>query len=81
MSMQSEGVSRRDFFAAAATAAAVVAPLAANAEVEYPNVPFRESRLPHPPPNVDTLANPVQTGLEHPRGASGPHLTKHGADK
>lgn len=44
MSMQNNGVSRRDILAGAAAAAIAVSPLAANAEVEYPNVPFRESR-------------------------------------
>mmetsp|Transcript_3249 Transcript_3249/g.6476 ORF Transcript_3249/g.6476 Transcript_3249/m.6476 type:complete len:161 (-) Transcript_3249:114-596(-) len=40
MTMQADGVSRRDFFAAAAVGAAVVAPQVAFADVEYPNVPF-----------------------------------------
>eukprot|EP00284_Hemiselmis_tepida_P008695 CAMPEP_0174915332 /NCGR_PEP_ID=MMETSP1355-20121228/906_1 /TAXON_ID=464990 /ORGANISM="Hemiselmis tepida, Strain CCMP443" /LENGTH=160 /DNA_ID=CAMNT_0016160203 /DNA_START=15 /DNA_END=497 /DNA_ORIENTATION=+ len=40
MTMQADGVSRRDALAAAVGAAIVAAPLAASAEVEYPNVPF-----------------------------------------
>jgi len=42
MSMQNNGVSRRDILAGAAAATIAASPLAANAEVEYPNVPFRE---------------------------------------
>mmetsp|Transcript_6497 Transcript_6497/g.15277 ORF Transcript_6497/g.15277 Transcript_6497/m.15277 type:complete len:161 (-) Transcript_6497:191-673(-) len=40
MTMQADGVSRRDALAAAAGAAIVAAPLGASATVEYANVPF-----------------------------------------
>ncbi len=42
ITMQADGVSRRDFFKAAAIGIAA-APLAARAEVEYAGVPYRES--------------------------------------
>jgi hypothetical protein len=40
MQMQADGVSRRDLLAGVAGAAIVAAPALANAEVEYPNVPY-----------------------------------------
>ena len=40
MQMQADGVSRRDLLSGLAGAAVVAAPALANADVEYPNVPF-----------------------------------------
>ena len=40
MQMQADGVSRRDLLSGIAGAAVVAAPALANAEVEYPNVPY-----------------------------------------
>ena len=40
MQMQADGVSRRDLLSGLAGAAVVAAPALANAETEYPNVPF-----------------------------------------
>jgi photosystem II PsbU protein len=40
MQMQADGVSRRDLMSGLAGAAIVAAPALANADVEYPNVPF-----------------------------------------
>jgi photosystem II PsbU protein len=38
--MSADGVSRRDVLAGAAAAAVTALPLAASAEIEYPNVPY-----------------------------------------
>jgi len=65
MSMQNNGVSRRDILAGAAAATIAASPLAANAEVEYPNVPFRE--FPGQNPYVNRLAS---TTLEDARRVS-----------
>jgi len=40
MQMQADGVSRRDLLSGVAGAAIVAAPALANAETEYPNVPY-----------------------------------------
>lgn len=40
MQMQADGVSRRDLLSGLAGAAVVAAPALANADTEYPNVPF-----------------------------------------
>ena len=40
MKMQADGVSRRNLLSGLAGAAIVAAPALANADVEYPNVPF-----------------------------------------
>merc|ERR1712216_1058977 len=40
MKMQADGVSRRDILSGLAGAAIIAAPALANADVEYPNVPF-----------------------------------------